>query len=171
MSKRLIIILAIVLVMSFGLVMARKLQQTKPGEPLKLTLTTLPNVAYTTSHIPLKVTFENVSDRDVRILSAFKKPELSYFFFRPHLKASDGTPIQTVGGGKVAFNQGSMDYIVLKRGDKTDVTIDLSKFLPAQNGLKAGDYECSVSYQNQYGTGFRGQIESDTIKLNLVEQK
>lgn len=169
MSMRFLIsaVFAMTLLASPGWVVPAIVPNEAP--PLRLTLATLPNVNYTVSRIPLKVTFQNISEKEVRILSAFKKPQLVPIFFRLSVRASDGTPMPAGGGGKVSLRKESYQYIVLKKGQKTDMIIDVAQFLSGTQ-LKAGTYDFSLSYYNQYGSDcFQGTLESNTVKINLAD--
>ena len=63
------------------------------GEPiaLKLTISTVPGADYNSAHIPLKITFENVSNKPIRILNAFNDPRVQIIFFSA--KEIDATQI------------------------------------------------------------------------------
>jgi hypothetical protein len=159
----------VVLISSLGLVIAR-VANRKEVSPLRLNISTLYDVDYNVSHIPLKVTFENTSEGDVRILQAFKDPAVLPVFFRFGITASDGTPIATRGGGKVTLSPESYQYAVLKRGQKLEVIADVARVLPDGVKLKEGTYHFNLVYQNQYGADcFKGRVESNIIEVRLAD--
>jgi hypothetical protein len=82
----------------------------------------------------------------------------------------NGTPINTLGGGKISLSKDSMKYIELRKGKEYRVKLDLKDFLPEKYSLKSGAYNVSVVYRNQYGEDcFKGSLETNTITLHLTE--
>lgn len=159
-----------VLISSLGLVIARVANRGEVS-PVQLHISTLYDVDYNVSHIPLKVTFENTSKGDVRILKAFKDPAVLPVFFRFGITASDGTPVATRGGGKVTLSPESYQYAVLKKGQKLEVIADVAQMIPDSVKLKEGTYDVNLVYQNQYGTDcFKGRVESNTIQVLLADK-
>jgi len=174
MSKRVFAFggLAVILTTSLLLAMPKIMNTQGDNSPLRLIISTRSDVNYSVSNIPLTVTFENVSDKDIRILNAFKNPKTLPVFFRFSIKTSDETPIPIPGGGKVSFSQDSLEYIVLKQGQKTEIDVNLAQLLPPGTSLKEDTYSLSVLYQNQYGADcFKGTAESNTVQVHLVETK
>ena len=171
MSKRVIklAVAAVVLITSMGWAMTR-MTYDKPTSPLKLTISSVPGADYNSAHIPLKVTFENLSNKPIRILNAFNDPKVQFIFFRLSIRSSDGTPIPPVGGGKVSLTKQSYQYVVLNKGEKTEVVFDAAAELSSGTKLRAGAYDFSVTYQNQYGDDcFQGKLDSNVVKITLAE--
>jgi hypothetical protein len=131
---------------------------TQSAKPVKLTLlndkqTVSPQAA------SVAILFENVSSDKVRILH-----ELSYtnVFFRFKLVGANGIPIRSVLGGKADMD-GELNYVTLSPHEIFGLRIALADIFPS---LSKGDYQLTVTYQNQYGTNcLQGDVVSNTVHI------
>lgn len=170
--RRMSVLLAIaslILIITFGItnqIPARK----NMDSGLSLTAKIEVGVKYTVKNIPIGVVFLNSDDQVTRLLNVFEKPKALPVFFSFNLTDAEGTPVQTLGGGKIALSKNSMRYIELRKNEKYSLILNLKEFIPSDISLKPGAYNVSVKYHNQYGEDcFKGNLESNTISLYLSE--
>lgn len=143
-------------------------KEDKP--PILIETKTVSGVFYSTQDIPFDVVFRNNEDDVVRLLNVFDDPKSHLIFFIINLRDSNGTPISTLGGGKISLSKDSMKYIELAKGEEFTVRLNLKDYFPSDAAIKAGNYDVSVTYRNQYGENcFRGSVESNTLNLYLNE--
>ena len=120
---------------------------------------------YTRQNIPVRITFQNNEDQEIRLLHHFDPLPV---FFAFALKRSDGTPIGIPGAGKIDFMEGQVECLPLSKGEFFGFETDLADLIPATTELQPGQYELSVTYHNQYGENcFQGVINSAPIKLMI----
>jgi hypothetical protein len=137
---------------------------------LHLEARVIPETEYSVREIPIKVVFRNREEEPVNLLHIFDDPTIIKSFFRFSLTNVNGTPIETLGGGKVSLSRNSFKYLRLQKGDKYAVILNLKDFLPNDHRLEEGVYNLSVTYLNQYGENcFKGSLESNTISVHLTE--
>ncbi len=135
---------------------------------LKVSIAAIPGATCSHGAIPLKLTFENVSAKKIRILDAFHEPKALPVFFQFEMKASDGTPIPIAGAGKIDFSKDSLHYVQLAKGQKYEVMLNLADIIPPDEKLKEGVYGVSLTYYNQYGENcFQGKVTSNLIQLHI----
>jgi hypothetical protein len=134
--------------------------------PLKIAGSTIPGVAYSRRHIPLKITFENVGEEEIRLLQCFDPLPV---FFSFSLVAEDGTPVSLPGAGKIDFFEGSIRYVALSPGQIFSLEVDIAEIIVFPEQLTPGNYSISVTYHNQYGENcFRGVLRSRPIHVHLA---
>jgi hypothetical protein len=123
-------------------------------------------VVYTRQSIPVRITFQNNGDQEIRMLHHFTPLPV---FFAFGLTRADGTPIGIPGAGKISFMEGQVDYLTLRKNEFFGFETDLATLIPTTAVLPPGQYELSVTYHNQYGENcFQGQLASTPIKLELT---
>jgi hypothetical protein len=138
------------------------------GSPLRIVLSTIPGVVYTKSNIPLRVTFENISGQEMRILQHFEPLPV---FFAFNMVGEDGMHIAIPGAGKIDFYEGSIKYATLPAGGTLNVDVNLAKVLARPELVKPGKYTISVTYHNQYGEScFRGMVSSGPTSVTLLAE-
>ncbi len=147
--------------------------------PLKLTLSTMPDTKYTVGNIPLKLTFQNTSEGQIRILDCFNDPQALRIFFWFDVRRDNGEVVYIPGGGKISISKGDFKYITLEKDGKFELLINLNDImLPStekkagvpNTELRVGTYSIFVTYHNQYGDDcFKGFINGNTIKVNITE--
>jgi hypothetical protein len=141
---------------------------TDTGSPLRIVLSTIPGVVYTKSNIPLRVTFENISGQEMRILQHFEPLPV---FFAFNMVGEDGMHIAIPGAGKIDFYEGSIKYATLPAGGTLNVDVNLAKVLARPELVKPGKYTISVTYHNQYGEScFRGMVSSGPTSVTLLAE-
>lgn len=134
-----------------------------PASPLTLTLKKSAFRRHWKRDAPLKVTFQNVSNKPIRILDMFEPVPV---FFSFQVTQADGVPIVNVPGAGNMDPFGSLNYITLKPNEKFTTTVRLDQVLPEV--FQPGDYKLSVIYKNQYGENcFTGRLTSNPIKLKI----
>jgi hypothetical protein len=137
--------------------------------PLKLILSTVPKAQYTTTNIPIKLTFENVSEKPVRILNYFSDTAALPVFFAFHVRKDNGEIVFLPGAGKIDFASSKLKYVTLEKKEKFDFLINLAEIVPPNSNLKGGAYTISVSYHNQYGDGFTGVLDGNSVIIKILE--
>ena len=144
--------------------------QTVAGEPpLKLILSTVPKAQYTATNIPLKLTFENVSEKQVRVLDYFSDSKALPVFFSFDLKKDSGETVFLPGAGKIDIPRSQLKYVTLEKGEKFDVNLNLADIIPPNSKPSTGAYTISVSYHNYYGEGFKGVVDGNTVTIKILE--
>lgn len=131
---------------------------------LQIFLNTVPETAYTKSHLPLKVTFQNTGKGEaIRILRQFEPLPV---FFTFSMVDKDGRHVAIPGAGKVDLPHHAIEYVVLSAGESFTIEIELAKHIANRKQIKAGPYTLSVNYHNQYGEHcFQGEISSQPLTL------
>lgn len=130
----------------------------------------IPGAVYSTAAIPIEIVFRNNEDEAVNLLNIFDDSTARRIFFSFNLRDINGTPINTLGGGKISLSKDSMKYLELKKDGEYTVRLDLKEFLPEDYSLKPGAYNVSVVYHSHYGENcFKGNLESNVISLHLTE--
>lgn len=125
---------------------------------------------YSMRDMPLDVVFKNNGDEVIRLLDVFSDPKLPLILFTVDVRDANGTPIDTLGGGKIALSKDSMKYIVLASKADYKVQLNLKDFLPKDTQIKAGNYNVAVTYTNKYGDDcFKGTVVSNALSLYLNE--
>lgn len=126
---------------------------------------------YSTKDIPIELVFRNPNEKEVRLLDIFDDEKAKQIFFTIELRDSNGTPLSTVGGGKIAFSRDSMKYVVLRKDAEFSVLLNIKDFLVSATSLKPDNYSVSITYRNSYGEDcFKGSIESNILSLNLADE-
>jgi len=166
MNKRAAGVLGVIL--ALGLIAPQLAAGSAEESPLKVSLSSVPKVRYTRTHIPLKVTFENTGDESLRILRQFEDPRTLPVFFEFEIKAVGGGMVQVPGAGKITPYRDSEKYVELKKGQTFEVRIDLARLIPPAARMPAGLYDISVIYHNQYGTGFKGRVASNSVRIKVT---
>lgn len=120
----------------------------------------------TTTHLPIQATFENVSDRAVKILERSLDKRSRHIWFWLRMTYDSGRPVMRIRrGGKIQL-RGTKDYVTLRPGGTHSINIDAATLAPV---LEAGEYRLKLTYVNQYGRDcFRGRLESNTINVTLT---
>src|ERR1035437_5924474 len=96
--------------------------------PLALMIIAAEGAIPTPTSVPVDVVFQNVSRENVRILKRFEPEEDLPIWFSLQLSSADGTPLLGAkGGGKINL-RGTLDYVVLKPGEKFTVRLNAAKF-------------------------------------------
>lgn len=145
--------------------------QDESDASLKLTVATTSNAVYTRSKMPVRITFENVGDQDVRLLKPVDELNVLPAFFKFDLVGGDGKSIFIPGAGKVSFFEGSMKYVTLRRGEKFKMDLNLAKVISPATPVPEGEYSLTVGYHNQYGTDcFKGNATSNAIQVYISGQ-
>jgi hypothetical protein len=117
-----------------------------------------------TAYAPMRVTFKNTGDSELRILDVFEPIPV---FFQFSISKQDGTPITVPGGGKIDPPAGAERYIAIAPGGRYTREIDIAGLLPKSEWV-TGDYYLWVTYRNAYGQGcFRGTAESNAITATI----
>ena len=171
MKKKYIVFVFVVIGFALGLGILAQTIMTKPDKPLlsigaKATKEGIHSVRTNS----IELVFQNQQDSVIRLLDVFEDPQLIAFFFTLDIRDLDGTPIDTVGGGKVSLSKDALKYIELKKGDVHVVHLPLKDFIPSEYTIKPGAYDIVVRYRNQYGENcFKGSVESLPIRLYLGE--
>lgn len=138
--------------------------------PISIQVQVVDGTNYSTKNLPVNVIFRNTSDGAIRLLDVFDDSKLKSSFFVAKINDVNGTPIDTIGGGKISLSKDAMQYVVLKKDESHVVRLDLTNFLPGDFKLRPGSYFVSVIYQNQYGEDcFKGKVESNAINLTITE--
>ncbi len=120
--------------------------------------------------IPIDVVFRNVGDKPVRLLGIFDDLAAQRIIFHLKMTDSKGTPIETLGGGKISLSQDSIKYFTLGKDETYTVRLNLKDFLLENYSLKSGSYDVTVIYFNQYGEDcFKGRLKSNPEKLTVAE--
>jgi hypothetical protein len=136
-----------------------------PAEPAPVRVLLLGVNEAKESETKIRVLFENVSPKPIRILREF---EPSFVFFSFLVTKADGTPVNQVTGGKVTFAR-DLNYVTLEPGELFGMSFPLTDILDkldTPDKLEDGEYVLKVTYHNQYGSDcFRGWIESNAVKL------
>jgi hypothetical protein len=135
------------------------------SDTVRLVVALVPDTPITTSTVPLAVALLNDGPAPVRVLRHFLPLPV---FFELDLVRDDGTPVATIGAGKIAFSEGEPDYADLRPGELVGVAFDLVDVLPPGESLAAGSYLLTATYHNQYGEDcFQGVLRSRQLPLTL----
>ncbi len=125
---------------------------------------------YSTKDIPIEIIFRNEEAPILKLLDIFDDADARKIFFTVNLRDDNGTPVSTVGGGKISISRESMKYLELKKDEQYKVSLNLKDFIPPGFSIEAGRYSVSIVYSNQYGKNcFKGRVESNTIDIYLNE--
>jgi len=147
------------------LIGANTMAISKKHASLELLLNPVDRVAYSSERIPIRLTFINNSENDVRLLNHFSPFPV---FFSSRLMRDDGSPIALPGGGKIALHEGDEVYVVLSGNGSHTIEFDLAVLVSHPSDLKPGRYSVEITYRNQYGKDcFQGQINSNQIELDI----
>jgi hypothetical protein len=133
-------------------------------EMMQLRINSVPAVTYGRESFPIRVSFANATGPEVRLLRHFEPIPV---FFSFTLTRPDGTPIPIAGAGKIDFEEGKVDCILIEPGESFDVELDLAPWLTAAT-LTPGAYRLSATYHNQYGDDcFQGHLTSEPIEIQI----
>jgi hypothetical protein len=164
-----VLMLAALLIVVGGVV-AQVISRKDKDHPLVITAEAEQDSGLSARKMPVKVVFQNTSDQTIRLLNIFDMVEERKVFFTVRITDMEGTPVDTIGGGKISLSKNSIKYIELGKGESMTVSLDLTEFLPGSQLPKPGTYNVSITYQNQYGENcFKGRVESRPITLNISD--
>lgn len=162
--------LFVALLIVVGGVVAQIISTKADDVPLTLKTETVRAESYSAENMPINLVFRNTGDKTVRLLDVFSDSNANRVFFTIRIIDVNGTPVATIGGGKISLSKSSIKYIELEKGETLSVGLDVTDFLPSEYSLKPGVYSISVAYYNQYGENcFKGKIESRAITVNVPE--
>jgi hypothetical protein len=123
--------------------------------------------------VPLKVTFENVSGKRVRLLRVFK-PTTAFFKVNGLMNRAN----TSVSVPKLAVKPeiqadlrrpGSWQYLELEPNESFTTQVDVSDLLPSN--LEEGLYEISLTYHNEYGENcFKGTMTTEGAWFSIIEE-
>ena len=131
---------------------------------MRLQISPVSGAGYGREHFPIRASFENAGDAEVRLLRHFEPVPV---FFSFHLTCADGTPVPIAGGGKIDFPEGEIECVPIPPGESFEVELDLAPWL-ASASLTPGTYRLSATYHNQYGEDcFQGQLHSAPVEIEI----
>jgi hypothetical protein len=168
MINKVLVFAALLIVV--GGVVAQIISRKDNDRPLVITAEAEQDSGLSARKMPVKVVFQNTSDQTIRLLNIFDLVEERKMFFMVRITDMEGTPVDTIGGGKISLSKNAVKYLELGKNERMTVSLDLTDFLPAGKPLKSGTYNVSITYQNQYGENcFKGKVESRPISLNISD--
>lgn len=175
MTQRLFIFLLIFTVLGSCITVTSQeipMKKAVADQPLQLKISTVSNGMYTTTNIPVTISFRNTGSKAIRIIDEYTQTSALPAFFSLELRNGDGTPVLAYGGGKIDFGPAPVKYVALRPGQQHDVKLNLNSFVPAQTRMSPGRYSISLVYHNQYGVDcFKGSLSSNAIQVTLFESQ
>ena len=140
---------------------------------LEVKIRTPINATYTKNHVVLGVTFENVSDKPIRLLRVFK-PTPAFFKINSLMNRVNTLVVvptpEIEPKAQVKLSQAdSLKYLELEAGESFTAPVDVSELLPPN--LKEGLYEISLIYHNEYGVNcFKDTKTTEGVWISIIEE-
>lgn len=130
--------------------------------PLRLDISLVDDMLSTETNVPLRVTFKNISEVQVKILDKFEE-KYFYMWFIVQIKDENETPLLNLpGSGKISI-RGVKEYIELNPSEEYSFDINIADIL---SDINPGEYRLCLTYKNQYGDDcFKGMLDSNEIAL------
>lgn len=143
------------------------------NEPLQVTLVAPPYAVYTRKSVPLRVTFENNDEKNIRLLRQFK-PVKSFFDITLQTSTGTNVPVEKTANSQTAPPKSApvpevLQYVDLGFGESFGTLVDVSELLPP--ALPEGRYIIRLTYRNQQGENcFKGTKTTNPVSVEIVDE-